>query len=69
MYPFVAGSRVIMIRNSALSKVLKSGTITADRFKDAISDGSAANCEDMAKGVKLQVEGLDESIAGGEVVQ
>ena len=63
--PFVAGSRVIMIRNSALSKVLKSGTITADRFKDAISDGSAANCEDMAKGVKLQVEGLDESIAGG----
>jgi len=63
--PFVAGSRVVMIRNSALSKVLKSGTITADRFKDAISDGSAANCEDMAKGIKLQIEGLDESIAGG----
>jgi len=61
--PFVAGSRVVLIRNGALSKVLKSGTITADRFKDAISDGSAANCEDMAKGIKLQIEGLDESIA------
>ena len=60
---FVAGSRVVLIRNGALSKVLKSGTITADRFKDAISDGSATNCEDMAKGIKLQIEGLDVSIA------
>jgi len=61
--PFVAGSRVVLIRNSALLKLLKSGTITADKFKDAISDGSATNCEDMAKGIKLHIEGLDESIA------
>ena len=64
--PFVVGSRVVLIRNGALSKVLKSGTITADRFKDAMSDGSAANCEDMAKGIKLQIEGLGESIAVGK---
>ena len=61
--PFVVGSRVVLIRNGALSKVLKSGAITAGRFKDAISAGSEANCEGMAKGIKLQVEGLDELIA------
>src|SRR3990167_5935415 len=37
--------------------------ITLGRFKDAISDGSAKSCEDMAKDIKLQIEGLDELIA------
>ncbi|HHT9138789.1 MAG TPA: response regulator [Candidatus Wunengus sp. YC60] len=60
---FVLGSKLVLIHNSSLLKGLKSGTITADRFKDAISDGSATSSEDMAKGIKLQVEGLDESIA------
>ncbi|MBI2471707.1 MAG: response regulator [Planctomycetes bacterium] len=60
---FVLGSKLVLIHNSSLLKGLKNGTITADRFKDAISDGSATNCEDMAKGIKLQIEGLDESIA------
>ncbi|HHT9122162.1 MAG TPA: ATP-binding protein, partial [Candidatus Wunengus sp. YC63] len=60
---FVLGSKLVLIHNSSLSKGLKNGTITADRFKDAISDGSATSSEDMAKGIKLQIEGLDESIA------
>src|SRR3990167_8669711 len=37
--------------------------ITLGRFKDAISNRSAKSCEDMAKGIKLQIEGLDELIA------
>lgn len=61
--PFVSGSKLVMIRNSSLSKGLKKGTITADRFRDAISDGSATGCEETAKGIRFQIAGLDESIA------
>ena len=60
---FISGSKIVLIRNNSLSKGLRSGIITLDRFKDAISDGSATNCEGMAKGLKLQIEGLDELIA------
>lgn len=60
---FVPGSKLMLIRNSALSKGLKKGTITADRFRDAISDGCSTGCAATAKGIKLQIEGLDESIA------
>jgi len=59
----VPNSKLVLIRSSTLSKSLRNGMITVGRFKDAISDGSAKSCEDLAKDIKLQIEGLDELIA------
>lgn len=59
---FVSGSKLVLIRNSLLSKGLRNGKVGLDRFRDVISNESAISCEDMAKGIKFQLEGFDELI-------
>jgi len=60
---FMPGSKLVLIRNSSLSRGLRKGVITVERFRDLISNESAISCEDMAKGIKLQLERLDELVA------
>lgn len=60
---FASDSKLVLIHSSSLAKGLKSGTITAERFGDAISDGSVQSSEDMARGVKLRIEGINKAVA------
>lgn len=47
-----------MIGNNSLSKGIKKGAIAVDTLKNILSDAVAPGCADMAKRIKLQVEGL-----------
>ena len=55
---FPPDSRIAVIGNNSLSKGVKNGAITVDTLKNILSDTVSPGCEDMAKRIKLQIEGL-----------
>ncbi len=59
---FSTGCKLVLVHNNSLSKGLRDGIITQDTFKNMISQVSTTNCENMAKGVKFQIEEIDPSI-------
>ncbi len=57
----VSDSKLVCIRNSLLLKGFRSGAVTVDKLRDAIS-GECANSMGMAEGIKLQLERLTDGI-------
>ncbi|MBI5308356.1 MAG: ATP-binding protein [Planctomycetes bacterium] len=55
---FTSDSKIVLIGNNSLSKGIKKGAIAVDNLKNILSDLVMPGCEDMAKGIKLQIEGL-----------
>ncbi|MBI5308241.1 MAG: response regulator, partial [Planctomycetes bacterium] len=55
---FTSDSKIVLIGNNSLSKGIKNGAIAVDTLKNILSDAVRPGCEDMAKSIKLQVEGL-----------
>ncbi len=55
---FTSDSKIVLIGNNSLSKGIKKGAIAVDTLKNILSDSVTPGCEDMAKGIKLQIEGL-----------
>lgn len=60
---FISGSKLILICSGSLSNGLRNGIIAFDRLRDVISGASTVSCMDMAKDIKLQLGGLDKSVA------
>lgn len=60
--PLLPDNKLVLIRNSSLSEDLRSGIITQDKLRDTVSRVSTANCENMAKGIKSQMEEVDRSL-------
>jgi CheY-like chemotaxis protein/anti-sigma regulatory factor (Ser/Thr protein kinase) len=55
---FTSDSKIVVIGNNSLSKGINKGAIAVDTLKNILSDAVAPSCADMAKRIKLQVEGL-----------
>ena len=55
---FTSDSKIILVGNNSLSKGIKKGVIAVDTLKNILSDSVVPGCEGMAKGIKLQIEGL-----------
>ncbi len=57
-------SKIILIIDSFLSKAMRNGTITncIAKLKDVMTGGDFSNCENIAKGIKLQIERFEELI-------
>ncbi len=60
--PFLPDNKLVLVCNSLLSEGLREGTITQDRLREAVLQVSTANCENMAKGIKFQIEEIDKFI-------
>lgn len=57
---FVPGSKLVLIQSSSLLKALENGKVGVDKVKGVVADASSDSCDDMAKGVKFQLERLVE---------
>jgi CheY-like chemotaxis protein/anti-sigma regulatory factor (Ser/Thr protein kinase) len=53
---FMPGSKLVLIQSNSLLKALENGKISSDEVKDVISDVNGDSCEDIAKGIKFQIE-------------
>ncbi len=61
---FISGSKLVLIHNGSLFDDLRNGRIAFDRFGSVVSNVCTVSCEEMAKGIKIQLGGLDKTVAG-----
>jgi len=61
---FISGSKLVLIRNGALSDNPRNGGIALSQVGAAVSSETAASCEDLAKGIQVQLCGLHKMVAG-----
>lgn len=62
--PFISGSKLILLCSRTVSNGLRNGVIPYEELRGVVAGACTANCEDMAKGIKFQLGGLDKSVAG-----
>lgn len=59
---FLKDSKLVLINNGLLSEGLRNGIITEDEFRIAVSQVNTVDCENLAKGIKFQIEEIIGSV-------